>query len=84
MIRYTYDTGQIERDFHLKKVDGRCCTKSNLPAGTHCLGCEHYGGNRNGFVFCRLPGITDDESSKPFLYDMLDKFKEEAITHYYD
>jgi hypothetical protein len=83
-MTYNYVTGQVTRDFHLKKKDGMSCSKSNLPPGVHCLGCEHYKGDYKKFVRCGLPGIEDDKSAREAWSEMYEKFTTQAISHYYD
>lgn len=88
-MTYTYDTGKITRDFHFVKPNGKSCTKSNLPPGVHCLGCEFYGGKYTKFVIseceyqtfikCKLPGINDHESSKELVHQMYEDFRLEAL-----
>lgn len=43
---YTYSTGQITRDFHLKKAEGVCQREQNRTVliGVMCRTCPYYGG----------------------------------------
>ena len=95
MLTYTYDTGKIERDFVLKKVEGSCKQDPNHTKliGVMCRTCPFYEGEKKfyddsklvfgHYVFCKYHK-EDDEGTKEIVRDMLDKFKEQAITHYYD
>ena len=100
MLKYTYDTGKIERDFVLKKVEGSCKQDPNHTKliGVMCRTCPFYDGekkfySRNSeflhgdylgrYILCKYHK-KDDEGTKEIIWDMMDKFKEEAITHYYD
>lgn len=82
-MKYNYETGQITRDFHLKKEDARSCDKSNLPAGVHCFGCEHYKGRDYGFVKCSFIS-KDDEGASEALSWMYLRFKYMALAAYCD
>lgn len=89
-LTYTYATGQITRDFHLLKPDGKACPKSNLPPGVHCFGCEHYGGKISefnhkdleyqSFISCKLPGISDDKDARWVIDKIYEKFEIEALS----
>ena len=100
MLKYTYDTGKIERDFVLKKVEGSCKQDPNHTKliGVMCRTCPFYDGekkfySRNSeflhgdylghYILCKYHK-KDDEGTQEIIWDMMDKFKEEAITHYYD
>lgn len=93
MLTYTYDTGQITRDFHLKKVEGDCKRDpgKTVNIGIMCRTCPFFDGelkhwfysNRIGFIKCKYHK-KDDPGLQDIVDDMLSKFEEEAITHYYD
>lgn len=100
MLKYRYDTGKIERDFVLKKVEGSCKQDPNHTKliGVMCRTCPFYDGekkfySRNSeflhggylghYILCKYHK-KDDEGAQEIIWDMMDKFKEEAITHYYD
>ena len=88
-MTYTYDTGQITRDFHLLKPDGKSCIYSNLPHGVHCLGCKYYNGKYSGFnqyerewksfIRCKLPDISDHESARWAVHQIYEDFENEAL-----
>lgn len=90
-MTYTYDTRKITRDFHLLKPDGKSCTKSNLPPGVHCIGCQFYTGEYSAydyektewktFIKCKLPGISDHESARSIVRQMYEKFETEALEY---
>ena len=101
MLRYTYDTGEIERDFVLKKAEGSCKQDPNHTKliGVMCRTCPFYDGEKDfysrgykeyilgdyvgHYVFCKYHK-KDDEGTEGIVSDMLSKFREEAITHFYD
>ena len=101
MLTYSYETGKIERDFVLKKVEGSCHQDPNHTKliGVMCRTCPFYDGEKKfyntkklmfedghylgHYVFCKYHK-EDDEGTKEIVWDMLHKFREEAITHYYD
>lgn len=100
MLKYTYDTGKIERDFVLKKVEGSCKQDPNHTKliGVMCRTCPFYDGEKSfysrdseyilgdylgHYVFCKYHK-EDDEGTQKIIWDMMDKFEEEAITHYCD
>ena len=48
MLKYTYNTGKIERDFVLKKVEGSCKQDPNHTKliGVMCRTCPFYNGEK--------------------------------------
>ena len=48
MLKYIYDTGKIERDFVLKKVEGSCKQDPNHTKliGVMCRTCPFYDGEK--------------------------------------
>lgn len=100
MLIYNYDTRKIERDFVLKKVEGSCKQDPNHTKliGVMCRTCPFYDGeksfySRNSdyclgdylghYIFCKYHK-KDDEGTQKIIWNMMDKFEEQAITHYYD
>ena len=45
-LTYTYETGQITRDFHLKRLEGDCKRDPEMTVniGVMCRTCPFYGG----------------------------------------
>ena len=99
-MKYTYDTGKIERDFVLKKVEHNCTRDPNKTTmiGVMCRTCPFYSGIKDfyshgrefiigdyigTYVLCKYHK-EDDEGTRDIISDMYDKFREEAITHFYD
>ena len=90
-LTYTYETGQIPRDFHFKKTEHVCQRDParSVLIGVMCRTCPFYGGiythGRNGkdLVKCKYHG-EDDPGLSEIVSEMYHKFEEEAITHYYD
>lgn len=97
-MTYNYDTGKITRDWVLKKVEGSCKRDPDRTVliGVMCKHCPFYGGMRTlykndecatigTFIFCKYHKEDDDvEGIREALSNIYDKFREEAITHYYD
>jgi len=100
MLTYNYDTRQITRDFHLKKVEGMCHRdpEKTVDIGIMCRACPFYAGDYDWWgnpfdyigrddhkrlVKCKFHK-EDDEGLWDVVHDMLKKFEEQAITHYYD
>ena len=87
---YTYDTRNITRDFRLLKPDGKACTKSKLPPGVHCIGCQFYDGEYTPFdksdldfkyfIKCKLPDIDDHPSAKKFLWKLYQDLENQALS----
>lgn len=94
-MTYNYDTGKITRDWVMKRMGEICRHDPDRPCivGVECSICPHYWGERKfyskdleflgRFVFCKFHK-EDDEGTKELVWKMMDEFKEEAITHYYD
>ena len=102
-MTYNYGTGQISRDFVLKKVEGNCDMDPNHTKliGVMCQVCPYYlrmntfyrsskeeyklnlDGKIGTFVFCKFHK-KDDESARDAIHIMYEKFRDDAITHYYD
>lgn len=90
-LTYTYSTGQITRDFHFKKTEHVCQRDParSVLIGVMCRTCPFYGGiytrghNGKDLVKCKYHG-EDDPGLSEIVSEMYHKFKEEAITHFYD
>lgn len=84
-MTYNYSTGQIDRDFVFKKIEGSCDKDQSRTAliGVFCRTCPAYKGEKNGFVLC-THHKEDDKGSEELRRWMYDKFREEAISHFYD
>lgn len=101
-LTYTYSTGQIERDFVLKKVEGNCDMdpEHTRLIGVMCKICPYFqkmetfyhpsreayqlGTDKIGtFVFCKYHK-KDDEGTRDILHRMYEKFRDKAISHFYD
>ena len=52
MLKYIYDTGKIERDFVLKKVEGSCKQDPNHTKliGVMCRTCPFYDGEKQFYT----------------------------------
>lgn len=90
MLTYTYDTGQITRDFHLKRLEGDCKRDPEMTVniGVMCRTCPFYGGEfrwhgREYLIRCKYHK-EDDPGLQDVVSDIYDKFEREAMTHYYD
>ena len=102
MMKYDYNSSQIERDFVLKKVWGDCYLDPNNVTliGVPCKSCPYYDGMKKfyresneryklsfdkigTFVFCKYHK-EDDEEAREAVRQMYEKFREEAIAHFYD
>lgn len=102
MLTYNYSTGQITRDFHLKRVEGDCKRDPDrtVNVGVMCRTCPYYGGyvdwwgrgkkeyvlnldRHEKLVRCKFHQ-EDDPGLEDVVSDIYTRFKEDAITHYYD
>ena len=100
MLKYRYDTGKIERDFVLKKVEGSCKQDPNHTklVGVMCCTCPFYDGEKkfysrkNEYLLGDYLGHyvlckyhkKDDEGTQEIIRDMMDKFEEEATSIFPD
>ncbi len=100
MLTYNYETGQITRDFHLKRLEGDCKRdpERTVNIGVMCRSCPFYNGelkwrgkSGNTIDFDRHEHLVkckfyqdDDPGLQEVVSDMYRKFEEKAITHYYD
>lgn len=91
---YNYETGKITLDFHLVAYN-EICTLRGLKGkvgNSECHRCTFYGGSYtymnsiewDSFVKCKHTNAKDSENSRNAMYYILEKFKEEALSHYYD
>lgn len=88
---YDYDTGKIALDFHLVKYDEICELRGikGRVGVDECHRCPFHGGTYTDhqwtmFVRCKHPEAKDSEGSFDAMYDICEKFREEALTHFYD
>ena len=96
MMTYNYDTGKITRDFIFKKIDNLCRVDENKSTliGVMCKTCPFYKGERmesfdKGFVLCGNikgddPFAEDDPGCSKIRSEMYERFRNDAICHYYD
>lgn len=92
-LTYTYETRQITRDFHLKKVEGDCKRdpERTVNIGIMCRTCPFFDGeykhwlypDRIDLIKCKYHK-EDDPGLQEVVSDMYRKFEEKAIAHYYD
>ena len=92
---YNYETGKMEFDFHLVKY-GEICTLRGLKGKVgvpECHRCPFYGGSYSdkndpidwvSFVKCKHTEAKDSNGSGDVWWEIREKFREEALTHYYD
>lgn len=91
---YNYYTGKITLDFHLVAY-GEICELRGMKgkAGNQeCHRCPLYGGTYTdmgrfeweSFVKCKHKDAKNSKSSLSAMYDIKEKFREEALTHFYD
>jgi hypothetical protein len=89
---YNYETGKVTLDFHLVRYDEICELRGlKGRAGVEeCHRCPFYGGSYcdwakwESFVKCKHPDAKDSEGSWTAKSDIIEKFIEEALTHFYD
>jgi hypothetical protein len=91
---YNYETGKITLDFHLVKYGEICGLRGikGKAGNQECHRCPLYGGSYNdmtnfdweSFVKCKHPNAQNSESSSFAMYDICEKFREEALKHFYD
>lgn len=91
---YEYDTGKITLDFHLVAYDEICSLRGMKgKVGNHeCHLCPLYGGTYtdmnsidwDSWVKCKHPDAQNSKNSLNAMYEIKEKFKEEALTHFYD
>lgn len=96
MMTFNYTTCKITRDFIFKKIDNLCDVdpqRSTL-IGVMCQGCPFYKGKEmesydKGFVLCGNmkgddPFQEDDPGCSDIRSKMYERFRNDAICHYYD
>ena len=91
---YNYETGKITLDFHLIAYNEICTLRGlkGKAGNSECHRCPFYGGSYtdmrtidwDSWVKCKHPDAKDSENSRNAMYDIREKFIEEALTHYYD
>lgn len=93
---YDYNTGKITIDFHVRR-DYEKCRLSGLPAfvgSKRCHQCQFFGGSYINwqsrefddtfFTKCKHPDVKDSEGCELVKHNILEDFKQEALSHYYD
>lgn len=91
---YNYETGEMKFDFHLVAY-GEICELRGMKGkvgNSECHRCPCYGGSYSdmrsidwdSWVKCKHPDAKDSENSRDAMYVLREKFREEALTHYYD
>lgn len=93
-LTYTYSTGQITRDFRLKKMENDCRRdpERTVNIGIMCRTCPFYDGRythtdpefkRVELVRCKFHK-EDDPGLSEIIRKMYEKFEKETMTHFYD
>ena len=91
---YNYETGKVTLDFHLVRYDEICELRGlkGKAGNQECHRCPFYGGSYSdmstidweSFVKCKHPDAKDSKGSWTAKSAVIEKFIEEALTHFYD
>ena len=91
---YNYETGKVTLDFHLVAYNEICTLRGlkGKAGNQECHRCPFYGGsysdmstiNWDSFVKCKHKDAKNSENSSGAMSAVIEKFIEEALTHFYD
>lgn len=88
---YNYETGKITLDFHLVRFNEICTLRGirGKVGAPGCITCPYHKGIETSsfteyYVKCKHPEAQDSEGSSDIYFDICERFRKEALSHYYD